>query len=528
MTEEKDIRSYFPMPSFRPFQEETLVEIDEAMKRSKFVLVDAPTGSGKGPMAATFARKFQDNNLSVHILTVQKILQDQYSRDFPDFGCQKGKGAYTCLEDHSSCAEGICNRLPKDRKQILMAKCPYRRSIAENRLKDVVIHNFDGFYYQKCLSHQFGTRPLLIIDEAHNIENKFVDFFSLTIRSKMLSFLYGKAKKFPVYDDVKQYIELVLLERDRLAKKLYDMTQAEETALEAEGSSYRIPLSTYKLFQDIERLVAKLDSFIDKCRTNEYVFDIVDQGDHNAITFRPVFAGEFIYDALFDGVEKVLMFSATVLDKEMFCLNIGLDPEDVEYVRMPSTFPANNRPVVARYAGSMSYKHIKETLPKMVDGLDSIVRRFSDHRGIIHSASEKVAEYVRSNISKDLLPRLTFRRDFETVNDMLDAHEKIPNSFIVASGLKEGIDLKEDLSRVQVILKVPYLDLSDKRTKRRMILDKRWYGYCAALLFVQSVGRSIRSPQDKAITFILDSSFITFFNMNKRFIPDHIREALFL
>ena len=514
----EDIRSYFPLSSFRPFQEETLVKIDKALERSKFVLVEAPTGSGKSPLAVAFARKFQEQNSRTHILTVQKILQDQYHRDFPDFGCQKGKGAYTCLEDNNSCAEGICNRLPKDRKQILMAKCPYRRSIEANRSKPVVIHNFDGFYYQKCLSHQFESRPLLIIDEAHNIENKFVDFFSFTIRSN--GFFRAKGEKFPIYEDVNQYnISLVRTERDRLSKALYDLTKDGDSELDKE---------TYRTSVEMERLISKLDGFLNKCQTNEYIFDIIDRGDSNAITFRPVFAGEFIYDALFDGVEKVLMFSATILSKEMFCLNIGLDPDDVEYIKVPSTFPAINRPIIAKYAGSMSYRSIQETLPKMMDTLESIIRRSSDHRGIIHSTSERVAEYVRNNISKDLLHRLTFRKDFVTVNDMMAAHEKIPNSFIVASGLKEGIDLKNDLSRVQIILKVPYLDLSDKRTKRRMTLDKRWYGYCTALLFIQSVGRSVRSPEDKAITYILDSSFSTFYNMNKAFIPDYIREVLFL
>ena len=53
-----DVRTFFPLEEFRPFQEETIVAIHEAFKTNKFVLVEAPTGSGKSPIAATFANQF--------------------------------------------------------------------------------------------------------------------------------------------------------------------------------------------------------------------------------------------------------------------------------------------------------------------------------------------------------------------------------------------------------------------------------------------------------------------------------------
>ena len=509
-----DIKSFFPLPEFRPNQEDAILEIDSALKEKKYVLVEAPTGSGKSPLAATFANQFKAQGKGAHILTVQKILQDQYARDFPDYGCQKGKGAYICSEDSTNCAEGICNRLPKDRKQQLMANCPYRRSIAANREKPVVVHNFDSFYYQKCLARQFPERDLLIIDEAHNIEDKFIDFFSFTLHSN--SKMRESKDKFPKFEIVSDYVELVKQERYEIATRMYALIKNEDQTLDSD---------TYKLVQSMEQTITKLDSFLHKCLTTEYVFDIIDHPERNSIVFRPVFAGPFVGDVLFSGPLKVLMLSATVLDYAMFCENIGLDPADVAYIEIPSTFPAKHRPIIAKYAGSMSFSKIRETLPQMVTILQSILEKMGSYRGIIHTGSERVAEYIRENLRD---PRLTFRKDYYTVNDLLDAHMKKPNSVIVASGLKEGVDLKDALSRFQVIVKVPYLDLSDKRTKRRMTLDKSWYGYQSAKLFIQSVGRSVRSPTDKAITYVTDSSFIVFYNMNKRFIPRYIKDALHL
>lgn len=511
-----DILKHFPLPTFREHQQEAILEIDKAFKDGKkYVVVEAPTGSGKSPIAATFANQA---GTGAHILTVQHILQDQYERDFPTYGCQKGKGAYTCVQDGNSCAEGICNRLPKERKQELMADCPYRQSIVINRAKPVVVHNFDGYYYQQCLAHQFPEKELLIIDEAHNIEDKFIDFFSFTLRSN--SPMRPKdSVKFPIFKQVDEYLTLIKDERQKLAKRLYDLIADEEVELDP---------TTYKLTENMRRMLTKLDAFVHKCQNNEYVFDIIDLDDSNSITFRPVFAGGFIEDVLFNGPKRVLMMSATILDKDMFCNSIGLDPDEVAYISIPSTFPVKNRPIITRYAGSMAFREISETLPLMVGVVEEIVRKHAKRRGIVHTSSERVAEYIRREVSQDVLMRLTFRRDYVTVPEMLRVHERLENSVIVASGLKEGVDLKDDLSRFQIICKVPYLDLSDKRTKRRMTIEKRWYGYSAAKLFIQSVGRSVRSPKDKAITYITDSSFVKFYNMNRRFIPEYIRDALYL
>ena len=513
-----DITSFFPLKEFRPFQEETINEIDKAFETNRFVVVEAPTGSGKSMLAATFANQYRDQNKWVHILTVQKALQDQYADDFPNYGFQKGKGAYTCLEDGESCADGICNRMPLDKRSGLMLSCPYRQALAANKRNPVVVHNFDSFYYQKCLSHQFIDRDLLIIDEVHSIENKFADFYSFSLVSNGL--FREKGEKFPVFVKVKQYIQIIREERDRLAKIWYDMTR--------DDSTDTLDSKTYKQVQQVERLVGKLDGFLRESAENEYVFDIIDRVDANTITFRPVFAGPFIYESLFASSKKVLMMSATILDKDMFCMSVGLNSDEVEYIDVPSTFPSRNRPIISKYAGSMSFREIQETLPKMIKVVEEIVNLYPDYRGIIHTGSERVANYIRDHIDWRVGRRFTYRRDFYTVNEMLAAHEAKQNSFIVASGLKEGIDLKNKLSRVQIIVKTPYLDLSDKRTKRRLTIDDRWYGWQTAMLFVQSIGRSVRSPTDKAITYLVDSSFSFFYHRNKRYIPAYIRDALYL
>ncbi len=74
----------------------------------------------------------------------------------------------------------------------------------------------------------------------------------------------------------------------------------------------------------------------------------------------------------------------------------------------------------------------------------------------------------------------------------------------------EGIDLKDDLSRLCIVCKVPYANLGDKWTKTRMDEDKEWYITAACMNLVQMSGRSIRSDTDFAKTYILDADFMRF------------------
>ena len=76
---------------------------------------------------------------------------------------------------------------------------------------------------------------------------------------------------------------------------------------------------------------------------------------------------------------------------------------------------------------------------------------------------------------------------------------------ITASGF-EGMDLPGDLSRYQILVKAPYASLGEARVK--LILEKYpdLYKLLCLMKMVQGAGRSVRSPTDYAVTYILDSN----------------------
>jgi len=92
--------------------------------------------------------------------------------------------------------------------------------------------------------------------------------------------------------------------------------------------------------------------------------------------------------------------------------------------------------------------------------------------------------------------------------------------------LYTGLDLKDDLSRFQIIAKVPYPDLGDRWTDAKRKASKQWYTWQTALRLVQGYGRSVRSKDDWAKTYVLDSGFENFVKKNKNILPDWFTEAI--
>jgi len=503
---------FFPAPTFRVGQREAIEEIESCYEQGyQYVILNGPVGSGKSFIAGAFAFQTQ----SAHILTVQKLLQNQYKKDFKqDMFIMMGRSAYSCELDEmaNTCADGVCQRRKLTPDELKSHRCPYRsaRQLADHA--PVTVHNFDSFYYQN-MGKPYAGRSILIVDECHDIENKFLEFMSFTITNRNRPELV-----IPEYHSIREYDAYLKVELQATNARIQKL----ESLKEADG----ITSTEIRELQDATKLSTKLDKYVrdrERDAGGEYVYDYVRHSKHQTVTFRPINVGTFITEKLFPYGERILMMSGSVLDKEIFCKSIGLSPSDVAMVDMPNTFPVENRPIIKKYAGKMGYNNINATLPKAVNSLIEIMNKFPDKKGIVQTHSEKIAQYIQEHVDSD---RLTFNKDYDTPMAMLEVHKDKPGSIIVASGLREGLDLKGELSQIQIFFKVPYPSLGDKRVKRKMEIDPDWYIYTTALMFVQALGRSVRSDEDKAVTYILDSGFGYFYHQAKRFIPDYIKEAI--
>jgi Rad3-related DNA helicase len=194
-------------------------------------------------------------------------------------------------------------------------------------------------------------------------------------------------------------------------------------------------------------------------------------------------------------------------------------------IRYGSRVPVENRPIFFTPVGSLSYKNKAETLPKIVPAVDKIVNKYEGKKGIIHTHNFEIAKLLISEC--ETRDRMLFQEDFENKTEMLKEHAEREDSVIVAPAMHEGLDLKDELSRFQIIVKMPYPPIKgNPQLEARVNDSQEYYDWITALKLVQATGRSVRSETDWAHTYILDADFEWFSRKAAGILPKWFKEAI--
>ena len=538
----------FPKPSYRPQQKEVIQSIIHCINSGKkYIIAELPTGTGKSPIAVTLARLVE----SAYYITTTKILQDQIENDFGDsIATLKGRSNYPCTvydnfknelrkqlgtnlveQDASlkpSCSEGHC------KKRLGSSKCrlcvPTKIEIEENPLPNGLQHsycpyyeryyraanskiasmNFDNFILHLNYGKTFGNRKLLIIDEAHNTEEKLLNFLETTISSKHIS------NRIPKLETPLEYINwLKRIDATGTLKERYE---------EARGSL------NIKLMQHYENLLMKYVNFIIEV-TNDptgWVVEYSTENDEDIVSAKPIFVKSAAKKLLFSHADIIIFLSATILNANTFANNLGINKDEYSAYRIGSNFPVENRPIILDYAGKFTGGKDKQQIwiKPLTRKVEEIARNFPNERGIIHTHSFGIQKGIVENAALDVRKRFLEQHNFINKTEMLEHHAKTPGSIIIAPAMHEGIDLKDDLSRFQILCKVPYANYYENiQLMARMELDPPYYEYITIMKLVQSVGRSVRSETDWAYTYIIDESFERIYKTNNSF-PLWFKEAV--
>src|SRR5690606_38310769 len=224
-----------------------------------------------------------------------------------------------------------------------------------------------------------------------------------------------------------------------------------------------------------------------------------------------------------------LLMSATILSRDDFCDIMGLDPSGVKWIEAGSDFPVESRPIYALNMCQLNAKNQQIMLPRFVSKIDEIMTLFARHKGIIHVTSYAQLRAIREGLSQPKRRRLLETGDGVQREELVREHASAKDrpTVLISPSLHTGLDLKDDLARFQIIVKVPYPDLSDRLIDAKRRRSERWYTYQTALRMVQAYGRAVRSKDDWAATFVLDSNFRGFFwTRAQAMLPAWFKEAV--
>jgi Rad3-related DNA helicase len=562
--------NYFPFQNIRKNQSKVCKEIEDCIKSNiKYIFLEAPTGFGKSPIAITLASYLG----SSHICTSTKDLQNQYSKDFPFVKEAKGKRNFICILKEiegidETCEYGPCQKeeefdcvyktrlsdykvngsgtkfenvnigqfekmryIKKYEKQLRFDNlewepCKYFHQKWISTKSSHTIYNYKYFLSDLYFSNVITKRELLVFDEVHNIESEISDFKSFNINNDNITRLFPKLKLPTIKEEeIETWIDFCEEYRDNLLDFMKDIELAIET------NNFKEPYTEKNLIDCINKeknLHFVLNDM--KSNKNNWLVTNIDRKSRDSIrkiTLTPLDISNYFKEIL-DLSNYGLFMSATILNKEYLCKISGLSKDEIKFIRIKeSDFPKENRPIHLMNIAWLNSKNMMNNLPTIAKTVNNIMSIHKNEKGIIHTTSYFQLDFIKNNLNKENLGRLIETNPNTDRIEILQRHSRNPNpTVLISPSFYQGLDLKDDLSRFQVIIKIPYPDLSDKKVAALRKKDMNWYLWNTVVRLTQTYGRSIRSKDDHASTYILDSNINYLLRNANEMFPAWFTEAI--
>lgn len=538
-------KKLFPFPTIRDQQKQIIDELNKLDDTKKFIFIQAGTGVGKSALAVSICRTLGKG----FILTTTKQLQDQYNKDFNklSFTHIMGQSNYNCNEpgyekltvDNAICVfnnEYKCEAKGKN-------ECVYYALRGKANNSEIFCTNYHFFFRNCSCGKWVKNRDVMIFDEAHRLEDILVDFagFDFNPVNIINKFFNGDESLLNLYNNISPndndetifrkfsniYEDLIVPRYEELNAEIADCVKNKEfdkaTLLNTE-------------FRELDRLYKKGEYFL-TTTPDKWVMSFKEIQSKNIKGYyshiQPLFAGDVFYRFLYNKdapegpkANKFVFMSATILDEKQYAQTLGLPDEECAFINFESPFDPSLSPIYKANVVT-NYNTIRtDNYAKVIcEYVKRICDRHKGQKGIIHTGNQTITRILLDNFKND--NRFLFRID-DVTNDMI--YERHINStsptILVSSSLIEGADLYDDLSRFQIICKLPYLSLDDLRISKLSKQQPRWYTLKMWARLIQACGRSTRSEKDSSVTYILDAAFNRELSRDTSFIPKYFKDRI--
>lgn len=462
----------------RPGQLQALENIQNAFNDGKkFFVLEGPTGFGKSAVAKavlnlcgkgfitsplnTLVRQYsQDNDLG---LTEVRGQSTYTCRAFDGLNCEKASDSF---DDHSSkCIDYVVAR---------DAFWTAKHSVT----------NVHFLSYASPIEGAVYPRDVLVIDEAHNLENILTAMVGRTITPEDVKAIDARLFDFPGDDkellNLKKVIDWLKYFESAITHALADISDGEEK----------------RKYESLRQGI----NFTLNCG------DWITWKENNKLIISPMSAKQTV-KSLFRCASRVLFMSATMGDIPLFLNNLGINQKDAVVYRATCEFPPENRRIIYRNRGSMSKAWNQPGLPQMLQECSLILRNRPDERGIIHCHSRDLQQIVSQHLLKEFGKRILTHGTGADRDGGIKRLKDSRNGVLCSVAMTEGLDLRDDEARFCIFAKIPWPNLSDPYIAERRKRSQDWYENLTVLSIIQGSGRVVRSLTDHADTFIFDSSF---------------------
>ena len=321
---------------------DALAEIADDPRAPRVLLVEAPPGIGKSHLAMTLARWSGD----AYLLTSQKHLQDQYEREFGgELALVKGRDNYLC-ERYPGAAvptsRGLCRRARGP-----ACGCPYVR--AKQAAINAPIFCTNTAYFA-TLRHwhaeHLRRRRLLIVDEAHNLENQLVSVFTARFSHDEMRAWFGRPlPRLALADEYRpvlaEHVERLETRRQEIVHALDGVHPPElpdDVVLAAPPTREEQDLLEQR--EQLDAALARLTFFLE-AEDREWIVRYP-EAPAAALSLVPLTVAAMARALLADCAEVTVLSSAYLGHRDVLAECFELEPSDVRVFTIGSPFRSSS------------------------------------------------------------------------------------------------------------------------------------------------------------------------------------------
>lgn len=468
----------------RRSQLESLLWMQDNYYKFKVLASNEPVGSGK-----SFIAKSIQNATGGIIVTPSNILIEQYTSLYKSTNFLKGKVHYACKSGLT------CEDWTNGLEQTACEDCPYLTCTTLAKAGAPTIYNPMSLYFSNIRQQQ--TFSSIVIDEAHQLPSMLLMLCQKQLRWSVYKWLDTCVSEVHLIPWLRTTIDR--LQRLSAAyKKANDLDKAVETHDESES------------LKIIHNSMAS--------ESNNFALWISDGFHHGKperyLNIRAIRPPRYLTQGLLK-TERLVLMSGTLFDHDIQDL-VGTTP--YAHRDAPSPIPKERRPVLYKPA---KFKMNYQTDPKDIAGwINEQLTTHPNLNTMVH------VTYSLSRKLEPFFPNAIFNTP-QNKEQMVERF-KVEGGLFIAAGCAEGLDLKGDWCRLNLIPKLNFPDRSDEGLKKRVALEggEEWYDLETLKVLIQQIGRSTRGETDWSISVIGDPNFSRLFNKRKSKLPEYFREAL--
>jgi DNA excision repair protein ERCC-2 len=554
----------FPYSKKRPGQVALVQDVTDVCDKGGALLAQAPTGIGKtaAVLIPLLKESLSKGDKLFHITPKNSQLREAEKL----FAALHKKGsslkamlmtskAKICMQDEVDCNPERCkfakghfdkvaasdlvdqlNSEPLINQSLLREYavryevCPYELGKQVMPWRDVVAGDYHyalspnaTFIETAAFPLPVEQKPFLSIDEAHNLAERALDWYSGAVTKipvDAFSFLNRKLKK--ILSSINHWFDLHMERVGPKNRRILDLDRTELAQI-VDRWNLEMPkiLERHEESGDIKPLMNVWFEWLNFAALLEMpenlFFIMADFGPHR-MTIHCANAGPLISGKL-NGFASVVAFSATLKPFDYHLPMCGFNKEKTKTKEYTSSFPAENRRIIAIPQVSTAWKDRASSIPKIADVINR-VSKLKKGNYIAFFPSFELLRQTRPLISSESLEireQPSRATPSWTRSILKDLKTKRGILLLAVQGgiLSEGIDLPGE-SLICAFIVGPALPMmtAEREERRRLLHDLYGDGFSFAYIHpamarsVQSAGRVVRTPKDRGLVLLLDPRFL--------------------